>query len=91
MAVHKSGARIKSMIRREETIRRYGGNGDNWHMSWTADDRQYVSFCDGFGFSGQSKLLYNCNVFVIEGGPQNARFHELPGFPFLASARVPNG
>ncbi len=38
-----NGPRIKSVVRREETVLRYGGNGDNWHMSWAAVNWQYVS------------------------------------------------
>src|SRR5687767_9901888 len=41
---------LQGIVRREETTRRYGGNGDNWHMSWAADDRQFVGLCDGFGW-----------------------------------------
>lgn len=26
----------------------WGGIGDNWYMNWAADDRQYISLCDGF-------------------------------------------
>lgn len=78
------GPRIRSALRREETVRRYGGVGDNWHMSWAADDRQYVSLCDGFGFTGQSKYLYNARMFALEGRSQDARFHDLPGYPQLA-------
>src|SRR5688572_254269 len=59
-ATHPSGVRIKSVIRREETVRRLGGVGDNWHMSWADDDLQYVSLCDGYGFSGQTQFVYNC-------------------------------
>ncbi len=78
-----SGARVKSVIRREETVLRYGGRGDNWHMSWAEDDRQYVSLCDGSGFSDQFKAVYNSRIFAIEGGPQGAQFHDVPGYPLL--------
>lgn len=78
------GLRIKSAIRRDDTIRRYAGTGDCWHMSWAMDDMQYVSLCDGFGFTGQSRFAYNCRMFSIEGRPENSRFHDLPGYPQLA-------
>ena len=26
---------------------RLGGNGDNWHMSWTQDERMVAGLCDG--------------------------------------------
>jgi hypothetical protein len=78
-----SVARIRSVIRREETVRRYGGLGDNWHMSWAADDRQYVSLCDGAGFSDQLKEFYNSRMLVISGSPSDATFHDLANYPVL--------
>jgi len=80
---HKLGPRIKSVIRREETLLRYGGNGDAYHMSWAGDDRQYVSLCDGSGFSDQFKSFYNSRMFAIEGGPSDAKFRDLPAYPLL--------
>jgi Domain of unknown function (DUF4185) len=84
-AARHSGPRIKSVIRREETVVRHGGNGDNWHMSWAADDRQYMSLCDGSGFSDSFTSSYNSRMFAIEGGPRDAKFHDLPGYPLLGS------
>lgn len=83
-AAHKSGVHIKSIIRRDETVLRYGGHGDNWHMSWASDDRQYVSLCDGAGFTDPPKEFHNSRMLVISGGPRDAKFHELPGYPKLA-------
>lgn len=80
----KSGIRIKSVARREDTIFRYGGNGDNWNMSWAADDRQYVSLCDGAGFVDPPKEFYNSRMLAISGGPQDAEFHDVHGYPKLA-------
>lgn len=82
--VPKSGPTVKSAIRREDTLLRYGGNGDNWHMSWAADDRQYVSLCDGAGFGSNLKEFYNSRMLAIAGGPHEAEFHDLPGYPKLA-------
>lgn len=88
-AAHQPMSRIKSVIRREQTVLRYGGNGDNWHMSWAADDRQYLSLCDGAGFdgagfSGEPKTYYNSRMLAISGGPRDAKFDDVPGFPVLA-------
>ncbi|MBL8271066.1 twin-arginine translocation signal domain-containing protein [Steroidobacter sp.] len=80
----KSIARVRSVIRREETVLRHGGNGDNWHMSWASDDRQYVSLCDGSGFSDQPRAFYNSRMIAISGGPRDAQFHDLAGYPMLA-------
>ncbi|MEW5979105.1 MAG: DUF4185 domain-containing protein [Acidobacteriota bacterium] len=73
--------RIKSAIRREETVVRHGGNGDNWHMSWADDDRQYVSLCDGFGWFENPEGAYNSRLFAISDGARDAQFHDLPGYP----------
>lgn len=75
--------RIGSMIRREETTVHHGGSGDNWHMSWGADDRLFVTFCDGYGWFDKPKGLYNSRLLSIDGGPQNATFQDVPGYPEL--------
>jgi hypothetical protein len=75
--------RIKAVIRRDDTIRRYGGNGDNWHMSWARDDRQYVSLCDGGGFADEPTTSYNSRIFAISGGMTDAQFHDVSGYPRL--------
>ena len=56
---------ITGLRRLEETLFRSGGSGDNWHMTWAGDDKQYVALCDGScwpeaeGYTGQ---LYNTRV-----------------------------
>jgi hypothetical protein len=80
---HAMGVRIKSVTRREETTRRLGGNGDNFHMSWAADDVQYVSLCDGAGFLDDSQGFYNSRLFALSGGPQDATFSDVSGYPDL--------
>jgi hypothetical protein len=82
-AVHTLGSRIKSIIRREETRLRLGGFGDSYHMSWAADDRQYVSVCDGMGWFANPKGLYNSRLWAISGGPRDAMFQDVPGYPDL--------
>lgn len=82
-ASNGSRPRIKSMTRREETVVRYAGYGDNWHMSWASDDRQYVSLCDGPGFATHPRVSYNSRMLAISGGPRDAKFHDLPGYPML--------
>lgn len=80
---HRSGLRITSVIRREETVLRHGGFGDNWHMSWASDERQYVSLCDGTGFATRPREYYNSRLFAVSGGPNDAKFHDIPGYPRL--------
>lgn len=69
--------------RREETLLRLGGNGDNWNMTWAADDRQYVAMDDGYGF-GQEEVFYNSRLLALSGGPEEATFGDVPGYPELA-------
>lgn len=75
--------RIKRAVRREETTLRLGGIGDNYHMSWAADDRQFVSVCDGMGWFDRPKGLYNSRLWAISGNPRDAAFEDSPGYPEL--------
>lgn len=73
--------RIKSVHRREETVLRYGGAHDTWHMTWAADDVQYVTGVEGGGFEEQSKADVNSRLFALRGGPKEAQFREVVGYP----------
>ncbi len=61
------------------------GHGDNWHMTWADDDKQYTSLCDGEGFnvSGDPQKYNNSRIYAITGNPPNHRFEYLPGYPQL--------
>lgn len=77
---------IKSLVRRDETIiRNTAAHGDNWHMTWADDDRQYVSLCDGSGPFERMAVgySYNSRLFGIEGGPKNHKFIDVPAYPKL--------
>lgn len=79
---------IKGVMRREETTLRLGGSGDNWHMSWADDDRQYVSLCDGFGWPNLPGYQmvdkeFNSRMYAITGSPPDVRFEYLPNYPEL--------
>ena len=76
-------ARIRRLRRLEETTLRLGGVGDNWHMTWADDDRQYVSLCDGRGWPGMPQADYNSRLYAISGVPPEVRFEYLPGYPEL--------
>jgi len=82
-------ARIREIRRLEETVLRLGGCGDNWHMTWADDDRQYVSLCDGTGFPGLPHNDYNSRLYAISGSPPDVTFEYLPGYPDLLSSQQP--
>ena len=71
---------IKRIRRLEETIIRQEFSGDNWHMTWADDDRQYVGLCDGGEFPG---MPYNSRAYAIAGDPPAMTFEYLPGYPDL--------
>lgn len=80
------GRRIVGVERREETVLRLGGVGDNWHMTWGADDRQYVGLCDGWGWPGMPWYdlrdgQLHARVYGIRGTPPAVAFDYLPGYP----------
>ena len=79
----RAGSSIKSLIRREETTLRLGGHGAEWHMSWAADDRQFVSLGGGMGWSDNPERIYISRLFAISKGPQDATFQDVPGYPDL--------
>lgn len=79
--------KIKSLVLRDETIVRYPTiNGDNWHMTWTADDRQYAGLCDGYFNQSESPKFYNSRLISVEGAPEAATFSDVLGYPELAQA-----
>lgn len=68
-------------MRREETIMRLGGEGDNFPMTWAADDRQLVTVDDGWGWIEHPGNLYNNRLFAITGDPRGATFSEIASYP----------
>ncbi|MGQ9729845.1 MAG: DUF4185 domain-containing protein [Candidatus Zipacnadales bacterium] len=84
---------IKGLRRLEHTTRRTGGSGDNWHMTWAPDDRQYVALCDGRGWPeiiGHVEKDYNTRVYALLGDPPNPVFEHLPDYPDLLTEEPPN-
>lgn len=77
----KAGLRVRSLNRRDETILRYGGAHDTWHMTWAKDDQQYATGVEGGGFAERSKADVNSRLFSVRGGPQAATFSEVDGYP----------
>ena len=84
---------ITGLRRLEETLFRSGGSGDNWHMTWAGDDKQYVALCDGSGWpeaEGYTGQLYNTRVYAIRGDAPQHTFEHLPGYPDLVNEPPPS-
>lgn len=84
---------IAGMRRLEETTHISGGSGDNWHMTWADDDKQYVALCDGSGWAdveGYTGASYNSRVYAMHGDPPEHTFEHLPGYPDLLSEAPPS-
>jgi hypothetical protein len=78
------GEKVRSVVRRDETILRLGGTGFGYQMTWDAADRQYVMVSDGAGWAEKPKTLYNARLWTASGDVQNAAFSEVSGFPGLS-------
>ncbi|MBN1348270.1 hypothetical protein JXJ21_02575 [candidate division KSB1 bacterium] len=75
--------KIKKIVRLEETTLRLGGIGDNWHLTWANNDKQYVGLCDGSGWEGMPQAAYNSRMYAISGGPPRPVFEFLDDYPDL--------
>src|SRR5438552_1234813 len=79
-------SKIVGIQRLDETIQPVSGDGDNWHMTWARDDKQYVNLCDGKGWSKLPEYtgrMYNTRMYIINGDAPNHTFEYMPGFPDL--------
>lgn len=89
-------ARITSVCRRDETILRLGGRGDGLTMTWARDDRQFIALQDGIGFGPNwldmrpKEGAWNSRLLAVRGGPQDAVFETVPGYPELPSLEGPH-
>ena len=84
---------VVGIRRLDETLRRSGGSGDNWHMTWANNDKQYVALCDGSGWpdvAGFTGQAYNTRVYAINGDAPDHAFEHLPGCPDLLSEPSPD-
>ena len=80
--------KIVGIQRLDDTIQPVTGIGDNWHMSWAANDKQYVGLCDGPGFSGlpgYTGEVFNTNLYTLGGDAPAYMFAPVPGYPALES------
>jgi hypothetical protein len=78
-----TATRVKSVVRREETVLHLGGSGDNFHMTWAADDRQLLSVTDGYGWAEDPPGRYASRLWAISGDAQSATFEDFSGYPEL--------
>jgi uncharacterized protein (TIGR03437 family) len=60
------------------------GHGDNWHMTWAADDYQYTALGDGKGWENGTE--YNTRVYRLIDGPANLRPQLLSEYPVVLSS-----
>ena len=84
----EGAVRIVGIQRLDETAVLNVGLGDNWHMTWAADDRQFVGLCDGSGFKGipgDPGEGINTRVYTIEGDAPEHRFGYLKNYPSTAT------
>jgi len=84
--------KIKELEILDNTIQKPTGKGDNWHMTWAADDNQYVSLCDGAGWDHLPEYNgkeYNSRIYIISGNAPDHSFKYLPGFPELEAIWAP--
>ena len=75
--------RIVGIERLDDTAVLNVGNGDNWHMTWAADGRQFTGLCDGEGFAGipgETGEYRNSRVYAIIGDAPKHHFEFLPGY-----------
>ncbi|MDP6982802.1 MAG: hypothetical protein QGG05_06925 [Candidatus Latescibacteria bacterium] len=83
---------ILGIRRLEETLRRSGGSGDNWHMTCARDGRQFVVMGDGKGWpdvAGYTGQTYDTRVYGLHGDPPDLEYEHLHGYPDLVSGKDP--
>ncbi len=74
---------LRGAVRREETTLTLDGGGDNWLMTWAADDRLFMSLNNGTGWDDPPRHIINSRLYTISGDPENATVADVPGFPEL--------
>jgi hypothetical protein len=91
VAAEPPAAKIIGLRRLDETIARLGGNGDNWHMTWTADDRMVAGLCDGDAqpWPNVPHRPFNSRMISIQGVPPHLEFGNVPGYPELLTGPGP--
>ena len=63
----------------QDTLYRSDGRGDNWCITWAADDSQNTSMDDGNWLGG--KKSYHTHLYRIIGGPEGFRREDIRQYP----------
>ena len=82
-AAEPSPTKITGARRLEDTVARLGCSGDNWHMTWAADDRMLAGLCDGFAepWPKVPHKPFNSRLLSIRGVPPKIDVDDIPGYP----------
>lgn len=64
-----------------DTLRRVGHRGDNWCLTWAADDSQITSMDDGKWIDDGEAWQYHNHLYRIVGGPEDFTKEEIPNYP----------
>ena len=62
-----------------DTVFRSDNRGDNWCLTWTADDSLVTSMCDGNWLG--DKTSYHNHLYRIIGGPDGFTRQDIPAYP----------
>lgn len=60
-----------------ETVKRAALDGDNWPVTWGADDALYTAWGDGTGFEPKVPEKLSCGFARVTGGPEDFRGENL--------------
>lgn len=60
-----------------DTVKRAALDGDNWPVTWAADDALYTTWGDGTGFEPKVPEKLSCGYARVHGGPEEFRGENL--------------
>lgn len=72
----------EGVVFHKDTVFRSDNRGDNWCITWAADDSLVTSMCDG-DWLGANHFYHN-HLYRIVGGPENFVREDLPNYPDLS-------
>jgi hypothetical protein len=85
-AAAKQNVRPTGIAFLSETMRRIGGSGDNWCITWAADDSQIVSMDDGNWLKGPKS--FSNHLYRLVGPHTEFERQDVPNYPeFIFGAR----